>query len=937
MRFKRPSLHAMVALSLLGMGALALALVLLSSWIYREVAHDNRSSAVLNLVRSQTVNIMDEVVDAQRIFALRLVQSPAFQDAWRRRDQAALRARIDAALEREAADGNPVVQFVRLHGESLSPVLEAGGANGLRGCPGIIAQARRQPPGGSLSRTCMLDSGAASTVLLPLSGGGESGYIEVVADPVAALKRIARSPNIALRIDRPSGERLYESGRWATWSRSEDGLVVNHLASGDDGSPLLAVRAAANIALLNNELTSTRDFVLLAAGVIVAVAILAALILVRRMMLPLRALQQAAERVSLDGAAARNFEPVPARGPDEIATPIRSFNQMVERIGSLLTELEGEVGHRREAEQAATRAKEDAEANALRASQEKEFSQITLESVVDAVIATDTEGRVSYMNPVAENLADVTESEAAGRPIDELLRLTDLEGNRVTEGLVSPCLNGEEWRSREERVLPHPSGRRVHVEYSAVPMRDAQGNVIGAVAVLHDVTHARKLTQRLTYQATHDALTGLINRYEFESRLQQVVEECAAGTATGVLCYLDLDQFKLVNDTCGHVAGDELLRQLATMMSDRLGDRGLLARLGGDEFGLLIHPGSITEARTIADDLRDAIQRFRFVWAQSIFSIGVSIGLVEITERTEGTEMVLSAADTACYLAKDSGRNRVQVYEMDDEELLARHAEMHWVSEINRALEADRFRLYCQDIVATNDSGPPSHFEILLRMRDDNGKVWSPGAFLSAAERYNLASTIDQWVVRTAIEWIAANDVPEEAVYSINLSGRSMADHGFLDFLLSQLDHSSVRPGNLCFEVTETAAISNLSFARTFMETLRQRGCRFSLDDFGSGLSSFSYLKNLPVDYLKIDGSFVRDVHCDPVHYAMVRSMNEVGHAMNMKTIAEFVEHPEVIRCLSAIGVDFLQGYEYSRPRPLDADQAERDRTEVKRAASRAT
>ncbi|MDZ7829291.1 MAG: EAL domain-containing protein [Halofilum sp. (in: g-proteobacteria)] len=937
MRFKRPSLHAMVAFSLLGMGALALALVLLSSWIYREVAHDNRSSAVLNLVRNQTANIIDEVANGQRIFALRLVRSSSFQSAWRRQDEAVLREQIAAALERDSADGNPAVHYVQLLGVNFTPVLEVGGENGARVCPELITLARSQPPGGSISRTCMLESGAASTVLLPLTGVQSGGYIVVVMDPVDALRRIAQSPNIALRIDRPSGERLYESGRWATWSRSEDGLVVNHLASGDDGNPLLAIRAAADIALLNNELRATRDFVLLAAGVVVAAAILAALILVRRMMLPLRALQQAAERVSAGGSVARDFEPVPARGPDEIATPIRSFNQMVRRIGLLLSELEGEVGHRREAEQAATRAKEDAEANALRASQEKEFSQITLASVVDAVIATDTEGRVNYMNPVAESLTDVAESEAIGRPIDELVRLTDLEGKDCTGGLVSACLNGEMSRAREERVLPHPSGRDVHVEYSAVPMKDARGHIVGAVAVLHDVTHARKLTERLTYQATHDALTGLINRYEFESRLQQVVEECASGEATGVLCYLDLDQFKLVNDTCGHVAGDELLRQLATLMRDRLGDRGLLARLGGDEFGLVIHPSSITEARTIADDLRDAIQRFRFVWAQSIFSIGVSIGLVEISERTESTEMVLSAADTACYMAKDSGRNRVQVYEMDDEELLARHAEMHWVSEINRALEADRFRLYCQDIVGTNDDGRPSHFEILLRMRDDSGKVWSPGAFLSAAERYNLAPAIDQWVVRTALEWIASNDVPEEAVYSINLSGRSMADHGFLDYLLSRIDRSGVRPGNLCFEVTETAAISNLSFARAFMETLRQRGCRFSLDDFGSGLSSFSYLQNLPVDYLKIDGSFVRDVHCDPVHYAMVRSMNEVGHAMNMQTIAEFVEHPEVIRCLREIGVDFLQGYEYSRPRPLDTEQARRDEAAVERETSGAT
>ncbi len=925
MSLRRPSLHSVVAISLLCMGVLALALVLLSSWIYREVAYENRASAVQDLIRSQTGNISDELRNSQRIFALRLSRSEEFRDAWQQGDGELLAQLVETEMANaDGADGGtlPLLQ-VRLLDETLAPIAVAGGNGSALGCPQAIELAR-QGVGNGISRSCLHEERAASTVLVPVSGLLPAGFIEVVADPVIALRRMAEDPDLAIRIERPGGRRLYESGQWATWSRGPKALTVRYLAPGDAGDPIFAVRAAADVSLLNRQLDDTRDFVLLAASVIVAGAILGALIMVRRMLSPLRALQQAAERVSVGGVTARDFQPVEARGPAEIATPIRSFNQMVERIGSLLTELEAEVGQRREAELAATDAKEEAEANALRASQEKEFSQITLESVVDAVIATDTAGRVNYMNPVAEHLTGSSEREARGRPIDDLLRLTDAEGN-VIRGLVAACLEGEAPRAREERILPHPSGRNLHVEYSAVPMRDTEESVIGAVAVLHDVTEARMLTERLTYQATHDALTGLINRYEFEARLQQAVETCAAGTGSGVLCYLDLDQFKLVNDTCGHVAGDELLRQLATMMQDRLANRGLLARLGGDEFGLLIQPSSITEARTIADDLRDAVQRFRFVWAQSIFSIGVSIGLVEINEHTESTEMVLSAADTACYMAKDQGRNRVQVYEEDDEALLARHAEMHWVSEINRALEADRFRLYCQDIVRTQGEAFPTHFEILLRMRADDGRIWSPGAFLPAAERYNLAPAVDQWVVRTAMEWIAASDVPEEAVYSINLSGRSLTEHGFLDFLLAELDRIPVNPRNLCFEITETAAISNLSFARTFMESVRNRGCRFSLDDFGSGLSSFTYLKNLPVDFLKIDGSFVRDIHRDPVHYAMVRSMNEVGHAMKMETIAEFVEHEDVIRSLREIGVDFLQGFQYSRPRPLDPRQAEAD------------
>ncbi|MDX1610100.1 MAG: EAL domain-containing protein [Halofilum sp. (in: g-proteobacteria)] len=929
MSLRRPSLHSVVAFSLFCMGVLALALVLLSSWIYREVAYDNRAAAIRDLVRTQTANITAELQNSQRILALRLARSGELQAAWRRGDTAQLAARLETVLASERETGpqpSPLLQ-IRLRDAALTTVAVAGVDGGALACPEVIAQARQSVVGNGISRTCLQEDRASSTVLIPLTGLDPGGYVEVVADPVVALKRIADAPDLALRIERPGGRRLYESGQWATWSRGKDALTVTYLAPGDGGDPIFAMQAAAEVGLLSQQLSDTRDFVLIAAAIIVAGAILAVLIMVRRMLQPLRALQHAAERVSVDGAGARDFQPVEARGPVEIATPIRSFNQMVGRIGSLLGELEAEVGQRREAELAATAAKEEAEANALRASQEKEFSQITLESVVDAVIATDTEGRVSFMNAVAEHLTGVTEQEAHGQPIDELLTLGAPEG-KPNGGLVAACLRGEAARSREPRTLEHPSGRTLHVEFSAVPMQDADGRVLGAVAVLHDVTRARMLTERLTYQATHDALTGLINRYEFESRLQQALEASAAGAAPGVLCYLDLDQFKLVNDTCGHVAGDELLRQLAAMMRERVGERGVFARLGGDEFGLLIHPGSITEARTIVDDLRDAVQRFRFVWAQSIFSIGVSVGMVEINEHTESTEMLLSAADTACYMAKDQGRNRVQVYQADDEALLARHAEMQWVSEINRALEADRFRLYCQDILAANGNGERTHFELLLRLRDEEGRLWSPGAFLSAAERYNLAPAIDQWVLRRAMAWIAANDVPEEAVYSINLSGRSLADRAVLEFLLAELDRVPVRPQNLCFEVTETAAISNLSFARTFMESVRNRGCRFSLDDFGSGLSSFTYLQNLPVDYLKIDGSFVRDIHEDPVHYAMVRSMNEVGHAMEMETIAEFVEHDEVLTCLRDIGVDYVQGYRYSRPRPLDVLQAEADLAE---------
>ena len=911
MSVSRLSLHSVVALCLMAMGVVGFGLVLFSASIHRDVSHENRITALNELIRHQSRYLAEQQLAAHRIFALDLARDPAFRAAWDRGPVApALSERLEAALAGAAERGLPL-HGARVFDAALRPIARAGEAEG---CPGLSDV----PPAGVVSRTCVRDDDAARSVMVSLPGFDPAGYIEVIGDPVDALKRIGREAGMALRIERPGGQVLFESDNWSALAGHTDSLSTRYLTAARPDEPVFAIRAATDVSLLNQQLGDTRDFVLLAAGVIVALTMLATLIGLRRLMLPLRALQRAAEHLSRDGGATTTpFTPVSDRAPPEIATPIRSFNEMVRRVRALVQELEGEVGQRREAEIAANRARELAEAHARNASQAREFSHSTLEAVVDAVVATDVQGRIEYMNPVAEKLTGCPEAKAVGRPIDDVVVLHDRAGRRRAD-MVEQCLHGV--YSAERRVLRLcADGRERDIDCAVVPMRDSGATLVGAVMVFHDVTEAQRMTERLTYQATHDSLTALINRYEFESRLRRVAEAARDGGPPGALCYLDLDQFKLVNDTCGHVAGDELLRQLAVMMGDRLAGRGTLGRLGGDEFGLLLSPCTVPQARAIADDLREAIQQFRFVWSQRIFSIGVSIGVVAIEQRSGNTDILLSAADTACYMAKETGRNRVQVYQEDDEALVARHAEMHWVSEINRALESDRFALYCQDIVAAADDGraPAQHFEILLRMVDDDGRVWPPGSFLSAAERYNLAPAIDRWVVRHALAWMAANELPAEAMYSINLSGRSLADDGFLDDVLRELDGRSVRPQNLCFEVTETAAISNLAGARVFMEALRARGCRFSLDDFGSGLSSFNYLQNLPVDFLKIDGAFVRDIHDNPVHQSIVRSMNDVGHAMHMHTIAEFVENQEVIDCLRGIGVDYLQGFVYARPRPL--------------------
>ncbi len=452
-----------------------------------------------------------------------------------------------------------------------------------------------------------------------------------------------------------------------------------------------------------------------------------------------------------------------------------------------------------------------------------------------------------------------------------------------------------------------------------------------------DVTEARKLSEQLAHQASHDALTGLVNRRAFEQRLQQLLETARAEKIEHVFCYLDLDQFKVINDTCGHTAGDELLRQLGGWLQHQIRGPDTLARLGGDEFGILLERCSVVQATRVTAAVQRAIEEFRFQWGEKSFNIGASIGVVSINEDSEDMAGVLRMADAACYAAKDAGRNRVHVYREDDTELAKRRGEMHWVAVINRALEDNRFVLHCQPFVPlAGGDDERKGYELLIRLQDEEGHLVAPGAFLPAAERYSLASKLDRWVLRTAFEWFSYHpqELERVLVCSINLSGSSLGDNAFLEFIIRQFDKGVMPPEKICFEITETAAIANLTSATHFIKALKTRGCYFALDDFGSGLSSFAYLKNLPVDFLKIDGMFVKDMVDDPIDFSMVRSINDMGHVMGKKTIAEFVENDAILERLCELGVDYAQGYGIGRPRPIE-EMATGTEIEMRRSSTR--
>ena len=554
---------------------------------------------------------------------------------------------------------------------------------------------------------------------------------------------------------------------------------------------------------------------------------------------------------------------------------------------------------------------------------EKERAQVTLESIADAVITTDKLGNIEYMNPVAEKLTGWTTVEAAGLPSTRVFKI-------INSATREPVLNPVEMVLEKQHnialikdtVLLSRDGIEYAVEDSAAPIRNREGSIIGVVLVFHDVSDARKLAIQLSHQAAHDPLTGLFNRREFERRLELAIDMLARQPRQHALLYLDLDQFKIVNDTCGHSAGDELLRQITALLQPLVRDSDTLARLGGDEFGAFLENCSPDSAVRIAEKLRQTICDFHFVWQDKIFAIGVSIGLVNFNSNALSLPDLLSAADTACYIAKDSGRNRVHIYRAEDQQLAARVSDIKWNERIQQAFEHDHFRLFSRKIIPlATDKSARQFDELCLYMGDDSGKLIPPSAFIPAAERYHFMPTIDRWMIRTAFAQHAArlkkSSGTELAVLLIKISGNSLDDEHFIAFIREQFLHFSLPYQAICFAIAETTAITNLTQSLHFIATLKPLGCSFALDDFGSGMSSFAYLQHLEVDFVKIDGGYIKDMASDPVAYAKVEAIQHISSVMGIETIAQNVDEKEALNKLQGIGIGYAIGKAISSEMPF--------------------
>lgn len=550
---------------------------------------------------------------------------------------------------------------------------------------------------------------------------------------------------------------------------------------------------------------------------------------------------------------------------------------------------------------------------------EKQRLQVTLNSIGDAVISTDTNGQIEFMNPIAETLTGWLYSQVQGKPLSEVFNIINKETNAPITNPVSECLKQNKIIGvPENTVLVNRYGKKYNIKDSAAPIRTEKGELIGAVMVFQDITEALVMAEELNYHSSYDALTGLLNRQEFEQHLETALQSANNKFVSHVLLVINMDNFKIINDTAGNVAGDALLKQISNLLNSRLRTSDIAARVGGDEFGIILESCSIEKAQSIAKDIISTVRNLRFSWNKQVYELGLCIGLVPIIGDTETVSELLSHADLACREAKERGRNQSVTYYKNDTDnaLIRRHQDLIRAASLHDAIENNKLSLYTQAIKDYENN--IVIYELLLRMKGDDGELILPNTFIPAAERFKLMGEIDRWVIKTAlIQYAEIFGINSNEKISINLSGNSLADNDLLGFILSHIASSGIKTGNIGFEITETAAITNLAEATRLITALKSHGCFIALDDFGSGMSSFNYLKQFPIDYIKIDGSFMQSIVINPVDYAMVESINHVGQVMGIKTIAEWVEDDKTKAKLNSIGIDYIQGYAVDRPKPF--------------------
>ncbi|MGB5327103.1 MAG: EAL domain-containing protein [Gammaproteobacteria bacterium] len=885
------SFKFIISFALLWLGALAYGLAIYSTHVYRNHAIETQIDSMQSVLQHEAGEAILEFYDKQRLFALKLKSEVPVQALLAKGDVAEMRTWLGESYNRyqDAPEWFRLKAIVvrDLDGEILAQISDDG-SQGYTGCATAT-----ESIGGSLARLstpsyslCSFDAQLFSEVLVPIGDQEAEAYLHVVAYAIDGLKKIEQAIAMPLKVVHGSGSSLYLSDAWV--EESEGGfLYPSYKLYGDDAFLAATISAAFDQQPVIERLAKTETSFFIITTIATVSALVLVMIMLNRAFLPMNKLRNSVGALLTGKYASIGEEKLPS----ELKDLVLAYNEMVEG-------LEIETISRRQIEE--------------RLRSEKDFISTTLDSITNPVIVIDSKDRIKLINPSAEKLFGDKQAALIDTPIHEVLILY---ANRQTTRIVDVSQLLSRKLSISSMFFFDPNRNIVELEFSASPMIDMEAEDVGFVIILKDVSEDRKLRRKLSYEGSHDQLTGFLNRSAFEQKFENLVTENSNTTVQHVFAYLDLDQFRVVNETCGSAAGDLLLKQVSKVIKKHVRKSDIVARLSGDEFGIIMPFFEMEPALLVIQKIIIEIQHSGFVWNDQDYQVTSSIGVMTFGRVSDEYAEYYSKVTTACFLAKQNGGNQYHYIDENDEKVLAQQESMEWVSGIMEGFSEDRFCLYVQPIVSIDRDEKHTHYEVLIRYRSADGSIISPGDFLPPAERYNLIERIDNWVVSSVIALLQEHQHElGEVMFSINLSGRSIGSQTFHKFLRESLEASSINMNSLCFEITETAVVDNVERSVEFINSIKELGVKFSLDDFGTGLSSFSYLKQFPVDYLKIDGEFVRDILEDDKSYVFIRSMTEVGHCLDMKVIAEFVESDTMFDKLREANVDYIQGYTVGKP-----------------------
>lgn len=884
------SFKLIICLALLWLILLAYGLAFYSTRVYRDLATSNQLESLQIDLATKTQSAIDDLYMHQKRFASELQDAKPLAKSIADKDATAATLWLKARFNQYDSRLNQI-QLKSLVLRDLSGEVFAEASQGLQsfgGCWSTINAINSADFQREKVKTALCSRGELlfSDVLVTVGGLSPVAYLQVIAYAVEGLKSLEQAAQMPLKITDSTGEMLFQSEQWVD-SRQDTYLYPKYHLYDEDSSLGASVYGAFDQSALLDRIRRAQTTFIIIITLASLFVLLLVIYLLYRAFLPMNKL-----RNSVGALLTGRFAAIDEKNlPQELRDLVLAYNEMVEG-------LEVETIGRREIEE--------------RLRSEKDFISTTLNSIGNPVIVIDSKDNIKLVNPGAELIFGEKQSALISTSIHDCLILYS---NRQTTRIVD--LNQLLNRPQPEGTFFFYGQTRqvMELEFSASPMIDMESEDVGFVLILKDVTEDRHLRRKLSYEGSHDQLTRFLNRAAFENRFENLVTEEHDQKNPHVLVYLDLDQFRVVNDTCGSGAGDLLIRQVGATIKSQVRKLDVLARLGGDEFGVIMPFLEIEQALLTIQAVIIEIQHTPFLWEGKEFDVRASVGVMTFGHIDDEYSEFYSKVTTACFLAKKNGGNQYHAIEENDAKLMAQQESMNWVAGIMKGLTENRFKLYVQPIVPMDDAQQESHYEVLIRYQNSDGSIVLPGDFLPTAERYNLIEKIDSWVVNTLIEWLKVNSSSvDDTLFSVNLSGRSISSPTFHKFLKHELEETEIDKTSLCFEITETSVVDNIDLSVEFINSIKSLGVRFSLDDFGTGLSSFSYLKQFPVDYLKIDGEFIHDIIENDTSFVFVRSMSEVGHSLKMKVIAEYVDSDRMFEKLRAANIDFIQGFTVGRP-----------------------